>query len=141
MATAVIPPKAQLSEAAEYRNFIVSDCMERLQHMAWRALNVLGKQNDEIVIVCIQVDDDRWRDIVDLLMPNEDWQMYRDMGKDPIARGSAMWPLCEVVAERLPPIADVIMEKPPEGKVKLIALAEGGGTVYDIEPLPASGHN
>jgi hypothetical protein len=115
--------------------------MDRLQHIAWRALNVLGKKNDEIVIVCIQVDDEPWRDIVDLLMPNEDWQQYRDMGMDPIARGSAMWPLCEVMAERLPPIADVIMEKPPEGKVKLIALAKKGGTVYEIEPQPESGQN
>ena len=105
-ATAIIPPSAQLSEAAEFRNTLYVDSMSRLQHAAWRALNVLGMRNDEVVVVCIQVDS-RWRYIVDLLMPGHDWQSIRDMGEEPVARGSAAWGMCEVVAERLPDIANV----------------------------------
>ncbi len=133
MATATIPESAQLSEAAEFRNTMYINSLSRLQHIAWRALNVHGLRNDQVVVTCIQVDS-RWRDIVDLLMPNYDWQSFRDAGEEPVARGSARWGICEVVAERLPDIADVCLEIPPEGKVKVIVLSDGGGTVYELEP-------
>ncbi len=133
MATAIIPEGAQLSEAAEYRNNMYLGSLPRLQQIAWRALNVLGKRNDQIVVVCIQVDS-RWRDVVDALMPGYDWQSIRDKGEEPVARGSAMWPICEVVAERLPDIAAVCLEVPTEGMVKAIVLSDGGGTVYELEP-------
>jgi len=133
MATATIPESAQLSDAAEYRNNMYVDSLARLQHAAWRALNVLGKRNVEVVVICIEVDS-RWRDIVDQLMPGYDWQSIRDAGEKPVARGSAMWPICEVVAERLPDIADVCLEIPAEGMVKAIVLSDGGGTVYELEP-------
>ena len=133
MATATIPENAQLSEAAEFRNTLYMDSMSRLQHAAWRALNVLGMCNDEVVVVCIQVDS-HWRYIVDLLMPGHDWQSIRDMGEEPVARGSAMWGMCKVVAERLPDIATAALELPPPGKVKAIVLSDGGGTIYELEP-------
>lgn len=135
MATAIIPKSAQLSEAAEFRNTMYINSMSRLQHIAWRALNVHNLANDKFVIVCIEVDS-RWRPIVDQLMPGQDWQAIRDIGEEPMARGSAMWGICEVVAEELPDIADVALEMPPKGKVKVIVLSEGGGTIYEMEPKP-----
>lgn len=133
MATAVIPPHAQLSEAAEYRNFMYQSAMSRLQRLAWRALNVLGKKNDEIVVVCIQVDS-RWRDWVDNLMPGHDWDAIRATGADPVAQGTVTWEACKFVAEQFPDIADIALEVPPEGKVKAIVLNDGGCTVYELEP-------
>lgn len=133
MATAVIPPHAQLSEAAEYRNLMYSSAMPRLQRLAWRALHVLGKKNDEIVIVCIQVDS-CWRDLANHLMPGYDWDTIRATGADPVAQGTVTWAVCKFVAEQFPNIADVILEVPPEGKVKVIVLSEGGCTVYELEP-------
>lgn len=123
-----------LSEAAERRNEMVAQCMERLQHFAYRAINIRGMQNNEFVVVCIKVDSP-WRDIVDVLMPNEDWQQFRNLGQEPVARGTASFALCEIVAERLPDIADVVLEKPSAGMAKCIGLDEGGGTVYEIEPI------
>jgi hypothetical protein len=133
VATANIPPHAQFSVAAEFRNNMYANSMSRLQHIAWRALNVLGKRNSEFVVICIQVDSP-WRDLVDLLMPGYDWQSIRDKREEPIARGSAGWSICEIVAERLPDIAAVVLEVPPEGKVKVIVLSTGGGTIYELEP-------
>jgi hypothetical protein len=108
--------------------------MVRIQHLAWRALYVRRKRADEFVVTCIQVDDPTWRPIVDALMPNYDWEAIRATGAEPIASGTAEWSLCEVVAECLPIIADVLLEKPSEGMVKVIVLAFGHCTVYEIEP-------
>lgn len=133
MATAVIPESAQFSEAAEHRNKIYSQMMHRLQHLAWRALNILGKRNDEVTIICIQVDS-RWRDMVDYLMPNHDWDAIRATGAEPIAQGTVSWSVCGMIAKKFPDIAGVALEVPPEGKVKAIVLNDGGCTVYELEP-------
>lgn len=122
------------SYSAKKRHSMVLQCLERLQNFAYRAKNVHGLSNDEVVVVCIKVDSD-WRPIVDALMPREDWQRFRDAGMEPVARGTASFPICEVVAERLPDIADVVLEKPSDGLYKLLALDEGGCTVYEIQPI------
>jgi hypothetical protein len=91
--------------------------------------------NDQFVVLCIAVDSD-WRDLVDLLMPDHDWQQYRDRGEQPVARGTVFAAVCEYLVERLPNIEQSLMEIPPAGKAKAIVLDEGGGTVYEIEPQP-----
>jgi len=136
-----IPPEVKLSEGGKYRNHLVSCYMDILQHIAWKDLNILNKKNSEIVLVCIQVDDKNWRDIVEQLMPDQDWQQVRDQGIDPVLYGSATWPLCEVLAERLPGSRDLLLKKPSEGLVKLFALAEGGCTVYEVTPKSVSAYN
>lgn len=133
MATKNIPPTAKLSLEAVLRNDIYTDALPRLQHLAWRALYVHGLTNIEFVVVCIQVDS-IWRDLVDATMPNHDWQAIRDIGEEPMARGTVNWAICSVVAERLPDITDVLLETPSDGKVKAIVLTNGGGTVYELEP-------
>jgi hypothetical protein len=122
------------SESAEKRNTLVHSCMSRLQNFAYRGV-AKGLKNTDFVVVCIKVDSP-WRYIVDALMPNHDWEKYRLIGEEPIARGSAMFSLCEVLAEKLPNIKQALLEIPTENKVKLIALDEGGCTVYDIDPKP-----
>jgi len=104
-----------------------------LEHFAYRAMHVSGKGNDEFVVFCIKVDSE-WRDIVDQIMPNADWQQYRDRGEEPVARGWAYFSLCAIVAMRMPDLVGVLMEKPAEGMAKCIALDEGGCTVYEIKP-------
>ena len=131
------PVGMDISQAADRRNSMVSERMARLQHLAWRAINVRGLNNTEFVIVCIQVDSP-WRDLVDALMPNtpeSHWQEFRDKGMVPIANGSASVEVCEIVAERCSEITQALMEKPGEGIVKCVALDEGGCTVYDIKPI------
>lgn len=131
------PIGMNLSASAEKRHDMVSQSMEALEHFAYRALYVLNLKNDEVVVVCIKVDS-QWRDIVDMLMPDTNWQQWRDKGQEPVARGSAMFRLCHILAQRLPDITDVLLERPPDGKVKCIALDEGGCTVYEIVPIQKS---
>jgi hypothetical protein len=124
----------RMSNAAKKRHDMVIQCLDRLQNFAHRAKHLHGLANDEVVIVCIKVDSD-WRSIVDDLMPGADWQQFRDIGLEPVARGTATFPICEIIAERLPDVSDVLLETPSEGHFKLIALDEGGCTVYEIEPI------
>ncbi len=135
MATTHIPPNAQLSDAAEFRNIVFANSLPRLQHLAWRAINVLGKQNSEIVIICIEVDS-RWRDLANQLMPNKDWDAIRATGAAPFARGSVLWGICEMIAEEFPDLAEIAREIPREGIVKAVILTDGGCTIYDLEPKP-----
>lgn len=124
-----------MSDAAKERHEMTQSSAERLAQMAHRAIHLKGLSPDQFVMVCIKVDS-RWRWIVDQLMPGYDWQQFRDRGEEPIARGSALFPICEVVAEELPDLKNALMEIPAEGRVKLIALDDGGGIVYEIVPKP-----
>ncbi|NTW13812.1 MAG: hypothetical protein HGA31_02145 [Candidatus Moranbacteria bacterium] len=123
-----------LSDAGKKRHAMVEDSIERLRHFAYRAKHVRGLSNEQAVVVCIQVDS-HWRPLVDALMPGEDWQRFRDMGQEPIARGTAFFPICEDIAKLLPDIAESLLEKPEDGRYKCIALDEGGCTVYEIDPI------
>ncbi len=48
-----------------------------------------GYEPEKHCIVLIQVDDPYGGQISDVLMPNENWQVIRDQGLEPIARGIA----------------------------------------------------
>lgn len=43
-----------------------------------------------VVVVLINVDDPHGRPIAEALMPDTDWQPFRDRGETPVARGIAM---------------------------------------------------
>jgi hypothetical protein len=134
MATAQIPPHAQLSAQAEYRQKLFQDSHSQLQRFAWRATDTYRLTNAEFAVVCIQVDS-RWRSLADLLMPHADWNAIRALGAEPIARGTVKSALLPVLAKEFPDLAEVIMEVPPAGKAKAIVLSDGGCTVYEIEPM------
>jgi len=128
------PIGMDLSKEAEKRHKMVEQSIERLQHFAFRAKFVHKQENDEIVVVCIKVDSE-WRPIVDVLMPDYNWQEIRDRLQEPVARGTAFFPICEMIAKKFPNLANVLLEKPTDGYYKCIALDEGGCTVYEIEPI------
>lgn len=123
-----------LSDAGRKRHAMVTDNIDRLQHFAYRAKSVHGLTNEDVIVVCIKVDS-KWRSLVDELMPNQDWQRFRDMGMEPVARGTVLFPVCEDLAKQLPDLADTLLEKPEDGRYKCIALDEGGCTVYEIDPV------
>ena len=85
----------------------------------------------------IDVDDPSWIDVVDALMPNHNWQEYRDRGEKPVARGSAYAEglsnyLCRIV----PDIETELTGATPAGTIRAIVMAEGGINVYIITPSP-----
>lgn len=62
---------------------------DRVVHFK-RRLTELKMTAAEAVIVLLNVDDPNGGEIATVLMPNHNWQAYRDQGKVPFARGLAM---------------------------------------------------
>ncbi|KKS30632.1 MAG: hypothetical protein UV60_C0006G0039 [Parcubacteria group bacterium GW2011_GWA2_43_11] len=133
MATGIIPPNTVLSKEAEYRKKMYTESYSRLQHFAWRALNVHKKSNTELVVVCIQVKS-KWKPLVDFLMPGYDWEANHATNVELTAKGIAGWGICNIVAGMSPNIADAATKEPTEGHFKVFVLADGGVTIYEIEP-------
>lgn len=62
--------------------------IDRIDHFT-RRMTELNRTPQEIVIVLISVDDVHGKEIAEALMPNQNWQEYRDQGQKPFARGLA----------------------------------------------------
>lgn len=122
-----------MSEVAKKRHDMFLQFYERLQHFAFRAQNILKKENSEVVLFCIAVDTE-WRGLVDILMPGTDWQKIRDQELEPVAMGSVTFSLAHDLIKLFPDMREILIEIPPEGFYKCIALDEGGCTIYEIEP-------
>lgn len=141
MSAQTTPIGMDLSPAAARRHEMVSQSMDRLQHLAYRSLHIRGQMNDEFVIVCIEVDS-RWRGLVDKLMPNANWQPYRDAGQEPVAQGAVTVEVCALIAEECPEVIPALKtlsrELPPQ-KANCVALDEGGCTVYEIDAIQQPG--
>jgi len=109
---------------------------ERLAQPAWRGMHVKNLKPAEFFVICIDVDDPNWSDLVDILMPGHDWQWYRDQGQAPFARGSVMRDTVgEYLAKTVPVLADALREPDTdEQKIQVVVLAAGGASLYVIEP-------
>ncbi len=91
--------------------------------------------------VAINVDDPSWTEVVQVLMPDKtdaNWQVLRDKGEIPIARGTAMAEgLVDYLAEVCPAIAPALLDMlPPDNGVRSIIMSEGGASVYYVQPFP-----
>ena len=143
MAIVNSPEDKPLSEADKFRNELFRKTMPFLQSLAWHALNKQGRGNDEVALVCIDIDSS-WRDVIDRFLPSQDWEELRkgSNGKSSVVVGCFDWEICEIIADRLPDLADIILAVPREGVVHAIILARGGGAVYEIKPemLPPTLH-
>ena len=62
--------------------------IERLEHFK-RRVDELGLSGNDAVITLINVDDPNGSILANVLMPEHDWQRYRDAGEIPVARGLA----------------------------------------------------
>jgi hypothetical protein len=125
-------------DSIEERQALFEQNEKRLKEMAHRAL-ARGLKPYEFLIVCIDVDDPGWKNLVDALMPDADWQQFRDRGEKPVARGSVLDSVRDYLADVLPDLADGLYGMLPEGIVRAVVLAAGGGSLYHIEATP-EGH-
>jgi len=125
-----------MSESILQREELFKINEERLKELAYRAIHVLKMDPKEFVVVCIDVDDPTWTEIVDVLMPNENWQRFRDRGEIPIARGSVYKEgICGFLKEVVPDISESLSVEPPEGDVFAIIMGDGGASVYLVKPV------
>ena len=124
---------------AEARDQFYQPQRERLEHMAFRAMKK-GLKPEDFVAVAIDVDDPNWKEGVEVLMPNATeayWQEFRDRGETPVARGTAMaGSLIEYLSHACPDIAPALTGELPQGAVRAIVMADGGASVYYIQPFP-----
>ncbi|MCL4390499.1 MAG: hypothetical protein M1484_00205 [Patescibacteria group bacterium] len=125
--------------SAETRDRFFQPQRERLEHMADRAVRK-GLSREEFVAVAIDVDDPAWTEVVEALMPDvpgSHWQEFRDKGETPVARGTARAEvLIEYLSSVVPDITPALKSELPAGMVRAIVMADGGASVYYIEPIP-----
>ena len=62
--------------------------LERARHFVMR-IKERGDSPKDVLITFINVDDPFGKKLADALMPGHDWQLYRERGETPIARGLA----------------------------------------------------
>lgn len=114
---------------------------KRLEELAHRAIHVLKMNPENFVIVCIEVDDPNWTELTDYLMPNQDWQKFRDRGEIPVARGSVFSNIREFIKEMVPDITEALYRELPNGDVRAVVMGSGGASVYFIKPIIDSKYN
>lgn len=89
-----------------------------------------SKSNESFGVVIIDVDVATWTDLVEALMPNYDWQQFRDRGEKPIARGvvprGLLMEMLGIVNEK----AKVVPDPFPTG-VFTAVFGMGGVTVFE----------
>lgn len=91
----------------------------RLNEMAEKAR--LRGQGD--VVVCIDVDDPTWTELVDHLMPGHDWASYRARGEQPVARGIVKRQGMEEIVLAAYPAAGKFHD---DGRTNVLIFAAGG---------------
>lgn len=97
----------------------------RMRQLAVRAKEKTAQTGKQHLVVCIDVDDPTWTDLVDMLMPGHDWNVYRNRGERPVARGVVpAAPMAEVVASAYPAAGDV-----PLDRTCTLVFAAGGVSV------------
>lgn len=121
--------------STEARDEFFQPNKERLEHMAFKATRK-GLTPSEFVAVAIDVDDPSWTEVVEHLMPGYDWQAIRDRGEKPVARGTVQSGIIDYLCDVVPDIAPALRNELPSGAVRAVILAEGGASVYHIEPIP-----
>lgn len=122
--------------SAEMRDYFFQPNKDPFEHMAYKAIKA-GLASHEFILVAIDVDDPTWSDLVDKIMSGVDWRAKRDRGELKIVRSALFVEntvdyLCHVC----PDITPAFINKIPDGFVRTVVLADGGASVYCVEPFP-----
>lgn len=127
---------AGMTPGEEVRHQLFLENQERLEQLAYRAMK-RELTAEDVLVVCIDVDDSEWTEMVDALMPGYDWQSIRDQGMKPVARGSARR---EGVGEYLmivaPDVKPALSGPPPTGHYYAAVMGAGGVSIYAVVPQP-----
>lgn len=115
------------------RNRLFSTQVQRLAHLAYQAIR-RGHTPDDIMVVCIEVDDPTWTPLVQHLMPDYDWEAIRKTGQEPIARGIVTMSLRDYLSATVPTVAPAFDMPRKEGEVIVAVMAGGGASIYFMQP-------
>ncbi len=90
-----------------------------------------GKTPEDVMLVCIHVDDEPWTELADHLMPGHDWQQYRDLGQKPIARGSVERAGMEdILSVSVPGVFPAFAKELPPNSMFVAVMDAGGASVF-----------
>jgi len=122
------------------RDLLFKDAQARLEHLTFLAIKK-GVKPDEIIAMAINVDDPKWKEVVQVIMPDATekyWQDIRDKGAIPTVRGTALAEdVCGYFAEVCPAIASALLDRLPEGnQVRTVVVSDGDGSVYYVVAFP-----
>jgi hypothetical protein len=127
--------------STEARDAFFQTNKERLEQLAYRAIQK-GLTPHQFITLCIDVDDPSWTDLVDVLMPDYDWQAIRDRGEKPVARGPITSEIVDYLSQADPTIAPELLDRlPPPGLTTAVVMSDGGASVYYIQPTPQYKNN
>jgi hypothetical protein len=116
------------------RDVIYKSCKQDLSKLAYKALHLQFLNPLEFVLLCIDVDDPSWTDLLDYLMPNGDWQSFRNKGERPISQSIVKSGICDYIGSVVPDAKEPIKINPPDGFVRVLVVSNGGVSLYYLEP-------
>jgi len=102
---------------------------ERLVQLAARA----KEKGKDFGVICIDVDDPTFSEVVEALMPGHDWEQYRARGETPIARGVVPDDLLRAVVDSFYPAA---VDEFSHAEVNILVCASGGCSVLHPKATP-----
>jgi hypothetical protein len=105
----------------------------RLAQLAYQ-MTSKGFSLGDFYIVCIDVDADAWRPLVEEIMPGHDWQQYRDRGEMPMLRGAVGTEYLEMFRQYVPAIVPALTAPVTDGCARVIVMAGSGATVFSVIP-------
>lgn len=126
---------SDIESVKEICNEMVAQSGLRICHVAYESLYTRGLPNDTFVMVCVEWLP-HWRALMDKFLPGHNWEEGDDSEEVAYISVQVPFSFCELLSEYFPGDAEIIMEPPSDGKVKVIALAGEGFTLYEVDPWP-----
>ena len=117
----------------DLRNYLFAVQTPRLAHLAYQTLR-RGYTPNDIMVVCIEVDDPEWTLLVQHLMPDYDWEKVRKTGQKPLARGIVAMALRDYLSAIVPSVAHAFDLPRKDDEVIVAVMAGGGASIYFMQP-------
>jgi hypothetical protein len=113
-----------------FRDLIFRDSVPHFVHLAKQAV-IAGRTTEEFIVLCVDVDDPTWGELINDALPKFDWQKFRDRGERPMARGTVeATTFRKYLKSILPDVGICLDNKPSPDKFHVCVLAMGGATLY-----------
>lgn len=111
---------------------------DRVEHFLRRAVALRSEGRTDLCMVALDVDDALGGELAGLLMPGHDWQVYRDRGELPVARGLTTREGMADLLERVRPRTAEVLRGCPDDCLPIVTMA-GGGILVTVRLLPTRG--
>lgn len=115
---------------------IMSICLDKLRALAYKGIYEERLRYDEFIVLCVDVHDPHWKAIADEMSQYKDYGINEDPKTTFVIYKNMDFSFCKEVCLFTTGKVDILIEKPPEGYVKVIILSDGVAQVGYIFPIP-----